>query len=92
MFTEGKLIIQDKYSFDFHSIKNENDWNNLLSKLNVNTKKLGHYISIMTEDNLDQTFVDEKYGDYRRNINGLIEHSYYHLGQISLIKKMILEM
>lgn len=28
-------------------------------------------------------------GSYLRNIEGVIEHSYYHLGQISLIKKMI---
>jgi hypothetical protein len=40
---------------------------------------------------LDQPFVDEKYGSYLRNIEGVIEHSYYHLGQISLIRKMIIQ-
>jgi len=40
---------------------------------------------------LNQHFVDEKYGTYQRNIDGMLEHSYYHLGQIVLIKKMILE-
>ena len=44
----------------------------------------------MPNDKLEEIFVDEKYGTYRRNIEGIIEHSYYHLGQISLIKKMIL--
>ncbi len=29
-------------------------------------------------------------GDYLRNIDGMIEHSYYHLGQIVLIEKLIL--
>lgn len=38
----------------------------------------------------DQPFIDEKYGTVLRNIEGVIEHSYYHLGQISLIRKMIL--
>ena len=33
--------------------------------------------------------IQDKYGNYRRNIEAMIEHSYYHLGQISLIKKMI---
>ena len=43
----------------------------------------------MPEERLDENFVDEKYGNYTRNIDGMIEHSYYHLGQISLIKKII---
>jgi hypothetical protein len=37
----------------------------------------------------DEPFVDEKYGTLLRNIEGVIEHSYYHLGQIALIRKMI---
>lgn len=43
----------------------------------------------MDETVLDQPFADEKYGTYLRNIEGVIEHSYYHLGQVSLIKKMV---
>lgn len=40
---------------------------------------------------LDKPFIDEKYGSYIRNIEGVIEHSYYHLGQIVLLKKMIVQ-
>jgi hypothetical protein len=29
----------------------------------------------------------EKYGNYYRNIHGIIEHIHYHLGQIVLIEK-----
>jgi hypothetical protein len=43
----------------------------------------------MPNDKLDSVFVYEKYGSYRRNIDAIIEHAYYHLGQIVLIKKMI---
>ena len=45
----------------------------------------------MEESMLDQPFADEKYGSYLRNIEGVIEHSYYHLGQVSLIRKMIVQ-
>jgi hypothetical protein len=38
---------------------------------------------------LDAVFVDAKYGDYARNIEGVIEHSYYHLGQVVLVRKMV---
>jgi len=33
--------------------------------------------------------VEEKYGNYQRNIDGMIEHSYYHLAQIVVIKKIL---
>lgn len=45
----------------------------------------------MPDQKLEEVFVEEKYGTYLRNIEGVIEHSYYHLGQISLIKKLIEE-
>ncbi len=37
---------------------------------------------------LDGKFKEE-YGSYALNIEAQIEHSYYHLGQISLIKKIL---
>jgi hypothetical protein len=30
-----------------------------------------------------------KYGNYYRNLHGIIEHTHYHLGQIVLIKKLL---
>jgi hypothetical protein len=43
----------------------------------------------MQDEKLKDVFVEEKYGTYQRNIDGMIEHSYYHLGQIVLIKKLL---
>jgi hypothetical protein len=43
----------------------------------------------MDDSLLDQPFVEEKYGSYWRNIEGVIEHSYYHLGQVLLIQKVV---
>jgi hypothetical protein len=45
----------------------------------------------MDDNLLNQSFVKEEYGSYSRNIEAQIEHSYYHLGQISLLKKLILQ-
>ena len=47
-------------------------------------------IEQLADEKLDSSFVDEKYGTYQRNIEGMIEHSYYHLGQIVLIKKVLM--
>jgi hypothetical protein len=89
VFEGGSLDIRDKFSFDLPEIKSKEDWDNLRNDLWVNSEKFAKHIEKMSEKKLEESFVDEKYGSYRRNIEGMIEHSYYHLGQISLIKKMI---
>lgn len=89
VFKGGSLDIKDKYSFDAPEMTSENDWNSLRAELLNNAEAIATHIEKMSEAELESTFVDEKYGSYRRNIEGLIEHSYYHLGQLSLIKKMI---
>lgn len=91
VFKGGALEIRDKYSFDLPEIRSKEDWDKLRDELFANSEKFADHIQRMPDEKLEQTFVDEKYGNYRRNIEGIIEHSYYHLGQISLIKKMVLE-
>ncbi|WP_191858301.1 DinB family protein [Hanstruepera ponticola] len=89
VFKGGNLEIHDKYSFDMPEITSENEWNKLLKTMMQNAEAFAKYVEEMSEEQLDNTFVDPKYGSYRRNIEALIEHSYYHLGQVSLIRKMI---
>lgn len=48
-------------------------------------------IEQMPEPKLWETFTDEKYGIYYKNLTGIIEHCHYHLGQIVLIKKILLQ-
>lgn len=88
-FEKGKLEISDKFSFDLPPIKSEEDWQKLVTEFLRNAEKFATEVEQMEDRLFDQPFVDEKYGNYLRNIEGVIEHSYYHLGQISLIKKMI---
>jgi hypothetical protein len=89
-FQNGKLEISDKYSFDLPPIQSEADWNKLVTEFLNNSEKLANVVEQMEDSIFDQPFVNEKYGSYLRNIEGVIEHSYYHLGQISLIRKMIM--
>jgi len=91
VFNGGKLEIRDKYSFDLPEIKSERDWNTLVNDFLSNSEKFVNQVEQMDESMLDQPFVDEKYGSYLRNIEGVIEHSYYHLGQVSLLRKMIIQ-
>ena len=89
VFEGGALEIRDKFSFDLPPIRSKEDWDNLLRTIWANAEKFAAHVERMPEEKLEAVFVDEKYGNYRRNIEGVIEHSYYHLGQISLIRKMM---
>lgn len=89
VFDGGKLEIKDKYSFDLPEIQSEKDWEQLVNNFLTNAEKFISSVQQMPDERLDAPFADEKYGTYLRNIEGVIEHSYYHLGQISLIKKLI---
>ncbi len=90
-FENGALEIRDKYSFEVPPITSKEDWEGLLNSLFANAEKFATQVERMPDETLEESFVDVKYGNYRRNIEGIIEHSYYHLGQISLLKKMIAE-
>ncbi len=72
-------------------INSSSEWNKLVEEFLSNAEEFVMYVENIPESKFDEPFFDEKYGSYQRNIEGMIEHSYYHLGQISLIKKMILE-
>lgn len=86
----GSLDIRDKYSFDFPPVKSKEEWDKLLNKILNDAEKFANMVEQMPEERLNEDFADKKYGSYQRNIDGMIEHSYYHLGQIVLIKKMLI--
>lgn len=89
-FTDGKLEIRDKYSFNFPPLESQSEWENIQTQFWGDTESLAKLIEKLSDEQLGDNFIDEKYGSYLRNIDGMIEHCYYHLGQIVLIKKMIL--
>lgn len=89
VFKGGTLDIKDKFSFDFPPIQSQEEWETFLNKFWKASEEFAYLVEQMPDEKLDESFVDEKYGSYRRNIDCMIEHSYYHLGQIVLIKKLL---
>lgn len=85
----GELEIKDQFSFDLPPIESQEQWEELLNKLWTDSEKFAVLVEQIPDDKIDEVFVDEKYGTYRRNIDGMIEHAYYHLGQITLIRKLL---
>ncbi len=83
------LNARDIYSFDCSPIHSAEDWKRLLDKTWTDAESFAKLVEQLPEMMLGKTFTDEKYGNYYRNIQGIIEHAHYHLGQIILIKKLI---
>lgn len=88
-FEGGALDIKDKFSYDTPDFDTEESWDKFKIQLLQNAENLNMKISTLSETGLYQTFVEEKYGSYYSNIHGLIEHTHYHLGQITILKKLI---
>lgn len=52
---------------------------------------MAQLIEQLPDSRLEEIFSQEKYGTFHRNLFGIIEHAHYHLGQIVVIKKMLLK-
>jgi hypothetical protein len=85
------LYASDKFSFDHPPVLNQEDWIALLDKTWKNAEYMAGLIEKLPENKLGEIFSEPKYGTYYRNITGVIEHIYYHMGQIVLIRKILAE-
>ncbi|MEG1230300.1 MAG: DUF1572 domain-containing protein [Flavobacterium sp.] len=91
VFNGGSLDIKDQFSFNFPPIESQEQWNLFLERFWKDAEEFARKVEVISDEKLNSVFVDEKYGSFKRNIEAMIEHSYYHLGQIVLIKKMLLK-
>ncbi len=87
----GPLDAHDKFSFDCPPIESQADWEQLLEKTWADAEHFARLIEQLPDSKLEETFELEKYGNYYRNLTGIVEHIHYHLGQITLIKKLLLQ-
>jgi hypothetical protein len=80
---------KDELSFDHPAINSQEDWEKMLNEMELDAEVFASVIEQLPESKFGEIFVEEKYGTYYRNLQGIVEHTHYHLGQIVLIKKMI---
>lgn len=91
---QGKpLNAHDRFSFDLPGISSDEDWQQLVTGFFADAESFAQQIEQIDETKLFEDFAGaSRYGNYYRNLFGIIEHTHYHLGQIVLIKKIIKEM
>lgn len=83
------LEAKDELSFTHPPINNEGDWQAMITKLNTDWQALVAAVEQLPDERLGEVFVADKYGIYYRNLHGLIEHTHYHMGQLTLLKKIV---
>jgi hypothetical protein len=89
---EGRpLDAHDKFSFDHPPIQNQEDWDSLVAKVWHDADTFASHVEKLSDEKMWESFSGEKYGNWYRNIAGIIEHTHYHLGQIALIKKLVVK-
>ncbi len=89
VFRNEKLTGDANLSFQHPPIHSKEDWEQLVDNVFANASLAAESIAQLDPEKLFEVFGDPKYGSYYRNINGIIEHTYYHTGQIVLIKKLL---
>jgi len=85
----GPLEGKDKESFTHETISSDSDWQTFLATRYEETRSFVNLIQALPDEKLESVFGAEKYGNYYRNLQGIVEHSHYHLGQIVLLKKIL---
>jgi hypothetical protein len=81
-----KRNFEHEESLQQPTINNEEDWQQLQKTYFENADKIYQAILQFDESRLfEQTTRNTPY----KNLHGLVEHIHYHLGQISLLKKVV---
>jgi len=89
VFDNKPFDSHDKFAFDVPDIHSKRDWGKVRDKLFREADRLEKILRTFPDKKLDAIFVEKKYGTYFRQFQGIIEHSFYHLGQIVILKKII---
>lgn len=87
---ENRLTGKDELSWQLPPIESELDWIGMQQQIWDKAEKAALLIEQLPDAQLTKDFIDPKYGTVYRNIAGIVEHLHYHLGQIVLIKKLLL--
>lgn len=88
---ENRLTGKDELSWILPAIQSKKDWDELQEGIWQKAEKAASLIEALPDEQLLRDFIDPKYGTNFRNIAGIVEHMHYHLGQIVIIKKLVVQ-
>lgn len=85
----GPLVGKDAESFIHPPLNSLEEWDALRNDFWAKAEAVATLIAQLPDSILTQPFYEEKYGTNYRNLQGMVEHHHYHLGQIVIIKKLL---
>jgi uncharacterized damage-inducible protein DinB len=80
--------IPEANGFDAGELNDETDWNELKEITHQSFIQLADAVKNFPEEKLKVTYAEGKSSFYK-NMQGVVEHAHYHLGQIVIIKKLL---
>lgn len=82
-------FVPESNGYDVKEFKNEDEWNELKEKTHQSFIQLADAVKNFQEDKLEETYAAGK-SPYYKNFQGIVEHAHYHLGQMVILKKLII--
>lgn len=89
VFKGEELNAHDKFSYEIPNFDSEEQWKAFVEKCLSDAEQFASILETLPDEKMWESFTNEKYGIYYRNLHGIIEHTHYHLGQIVILKKLI---
>jgi len=90
VFRGGDVEGHDSESWKIDAPKTEEEWRDIVSSLLDYGREMIAAIEGINDGQMFAGFDKSgKYGTVQRNLIGIIEHTYYHLGQIVILKKLV---
>jgi uncharacterized damage-inducible protein DinB len=83
-------VIPEENGFDVPYLNSEEEWNALKEKTHQSFIQLAEKVKNFPEEKLMNNYSPEINSTIYRNIQGLVEHAHYHLGQIVILKNIII--
>ena len=89
MLKHSLFEAKDELSFQTPEIKSAKAWQNFLENVFVTAEALANEIGKLTDEQLLKPLAPQFKKSSFYNLNGILEHLHYHLGQIVILKKLI---
>ena len=81
-------VIPEVNGFDVEELNNEDDWKKLVAKTHQSFIDLADAIRKLPDEQLPDP-VSNGRSTVGKNLYGIVEHAYYHLGQIVMLKHLV---
>jgi uncharacterized damage-inducible protein DinB len=82
-------VIPEENGYDVPFLNSEAEWDALKEKTHQSFTALANAIENFPEEKLQDNYAPSIPSTYYRNLQGIVEHAHYHLGQIVILKNLI---